>query len=450
MSAVAGSTRLGHDGPDAAHAGHTMFSRLQWLMLQLSRRLWVRATAFSLLGVITALLALLVKHYIPDTLPTRIGSDAVDALLQIIATSMLSVMIFSLSTIVSAYASATSSTTPRATQLLMADSTAQNALATFLGAFLFSLVGIIVLQTGQYGENGRVVLYAVTLGVIVVIVLTLLRWTDYVLRLGRVGPTCDRVESAATAAIRLRRASPYLSGQPREAGDSGIPEGSLSIHTDKFGYVEHIDMQALQDAASEAEIEIYLVALPGHYAGAAQPLVNVMHMPASECVEAIRKAFSIAAARSFDQDPRFGVCVLSEIASRALSPAVNDPGTAIDILSRGARMLSLWSENHPEAIEVETGSIRFPNVHVPPVELDELFDDFFIPIARDGAALVEVGIHLQKMLQTLACLGDRRYRKSAARHSAQALARAQAVLTLTDDIVRIEHAAARVAKAAEA
>lgn len=293
-----------------------MFSRLHWLFLQLSRRLWVRATAFSVLGVVTALIALWVKRYIPDELPAKIGSDAVDSLLQIIATSMLSVMIFSLSTIVSAYASATSNTTPRATQLLMSDSTAQNALATFLGAFLFSLVGIIVLQTGQYGDNGRVVLYAVTLGVIVIIVLTLLRWTDYVLRLGRVGPTCDRVESVATKALRRRRAAPYLSGRPREPNDSGIPEGFLSIHTDKFGYVQHIDMPALQDAAKEAEIEIYLIALPGHFAGTAEPLVAVMNMPSEVCVAAIRDAFSITAARDFDQDPRFGVCVLSEIASR--------------------------------------------------------------------------------------------------------------------------------------
>lgn len=428
-----------------------MFSRLQWFLVQLSRRLWVRASAFSVLGIITALIALLVKRYIPSDLPTKIGSDAVDGLLQIIATSMLSVTIFSLSTMVAAYASATGNTTPRATQLLIADSTAQNALATFLGSFLFSLVGIIVLKTGLYGDSGRVVLYAVTLAVIIVIVITLLRWTDHVLNLGRVGPTCDRVESAATAAIKRRRKTPFLSGTPREAGDEGIPDGTITIHTDSFGYVEHIDMQALQDAAAESGIEIYLVALPGHFAGAAQPLVRVMSMPKNDCVEAIRKAFSIAPSRSFDQDPRFGVCVLSEIASRALSPAVNDPGTAIDVLSRGARMLSLWSENHPDAIEVETGkdSIRFPNIHVPPVELEELFDDFFIPIARDGAGLVEVGIHLQKMLQTLASLGDGRYRKAAARQSSQAVARAEAVLTLEDDIIRVKQSAARVAKAAE-
>ncbi|MGB0133311.1 DUF2254 domain-containing protein [Dokdonella sp.] len=426
-----------------------MFSRLQWLLLQLSRKLWVRATAFSVLGILTALVSLVVKRYIPDHLPATIGADAVDTLLQIIATSMLSVTIFSLSTMVAAYASATSNTTPRATHLLLTDSTAQNALATFLGSFLFSLVSIIVLQTGLYGDTGRVVLYAVTLGVIIVIVITLLRWSDYVLRLGRVSPTCDRVEAAATGAIRRRRASPYLSGQPREAGELGIPEGALPIHSDEFGYIEHIDMQALQDTAEACGIEIYLASLPGHFAGAAQPLAFVVTALPAERVNDICKAFSISASRSFDQDPRFGVCVLSEIASRALSPAVNDPGTAIDVLSRGARMLSLWSENHPKAIEVEgADAIRFANVHVPPLELEDLFDDFFIPIARDGAGLVEVGIHLQKMLQMLANLGDQRYQKAAARQSAQALARAQSALTLTDDLVRVQHAAARVAKLA--
>ena len=99
-------------------------------------------------------------------------------------------------------------------------------------------------------------------------------------------------------------------------------------------------------------------------------------------------------------------------------------------------------------IEVDSETVRFPNVHVPPIELEELFDDFFIPIARDGASLVEVGIHLQKMLETLACLGDRRYRMAAAHHSAQAYARAEMAVKLPDDLIRIRQAAARVAKAA--
>lgn len=431
-------------------SGMPMFSRLQWLLLQLSRRLWVRATAFSLLGVVTALVALVVKRYIPEDIPTRIGSDAVDGLLHIIATSMLSVTIFSLSTMVAAYASATTNTTPRATRLLIADSTAQNALATFVGSFLFSLVGIIVLKTGLYGDRGRVVLYAATLGVIVVIVLTLLRWIDHVLGLGRVEPTCERVEEAASKAMLRRRQSRHLSGRALPDGESGIPEGSLPVYSSQFGYVEHIDMQALQEAAEESGIELYLVALPGQYVGPANPLLRVMSMPRNACLEEIRDAFTISSSRSFDQDPRFGLCVLSEIASRALSPALNDPGTAIDVLGRGTRVLSLWSENIPNVSDKQGDGIRFTRVHVPPVDLDDLFDDFFIPVSRDGAGLVEVGIHLQKMLQTLASLGDERYRMAAARHSAQALARAEAVLTATDDLFRVRQAALQVERAAAA
>jgi uncharacterized membrane protein len=57
----------------------------------------------------------------------------------------------------------------------------------------------------------------------------------------------------------------------------------------------------------------------------------------------MRKAFVIGDMRYFDEDPRFGLITLS-VASRALSPAVNDPGTAIQIISSYVRLFSLWAE----------------------------------------------------------------------------------------------------------
>jgi uncharacterized membrane protein len=46
--------------------------------------------------------------------------------------------------------------------------------------------------------------------------------------------------------------------------------------------------------------------------------------------------------RYFHEDPRFGLITLSEIASRALS--VNDPSTAIQIISSHVRLFSVWAE----------------------------------------------------------------------------------------------------------
>ena len=109
----------------------------------MTRRVWLRTSLIGLLGVLTAILAAVVERYIPWTLPGRIGADAVGGLLTIIASSMLAVTTFSLSVMTSAYGSATSHVTPRATKLLIEDRVAQNALSTFVGSFLFAVVGII-------------------------------------------------------------------------------------------------------------------------------------------------------------------------------------------------------------------------------------------------------------------------------------------------------------------
>lgn len=95
-----------------------MIARWRWMLVQLTKKLWLRATLFSLLGVATALISILLKDSIPFSLSARIGADAVDKILSIIASSMLAVITFSLSTMVTAYGAASSGVTPRATTLV--------------------------------------------------------------------------------------------------------------------------------------------------------------------------------------------------------------------------------------------------------------------------------------------------------------------------------------------
>jgi uncharacterized membrane protein len=415
-----------------------VLSHLQWNLRRLTRQIWLRATAFSVLGVATALLAVWLQRYIPDSLPATIGANAVDSLLKVLAASMLSVTIFSLSTMVAAFGSATGNVTPRATRLLTGDSRAQNALATFLGSFLYSLVGLIVLKTGLYGEKGRVVLFAVTLLVVVLIVFTLLRWISYALRLGQVGVTSKHVEEVAIDAMRAYSRAPYMGGVPDDRGE--WPQHPAPVYAGTLGYVEHIDMGRLQEVAERRASMVRVLALPGTYVGSTRPLAEVAGGCDAQAIEDLRDAFSVGDARSFDQDPRFGLCVLAEIASRALSPAVNDPGTAIDVLGRGARVLAIAARMRKD----EKAQAICPRVHVPAIAVEEMFDDLFVPVARDGAPLVEVCIHLQKVLAMLAHLGDDTFSRAARHQSRQALERAEQALSLALDIERVRRAAAKV------
>lgn len=414
-----------------------MTSRWLWIARQVTPRIWFRASLFSLLAIATAMVAIVVSPYIPSDLPTKIGSDAVDRILGIIASSMLTVTTFSLSTMVSAYAAATSNVTPRATKLVIEDTTTQNVLSTFIGSFLFSLVGIIVLSTGAYGDRGRVVLFVVTILVIVAIVVTLLRWIDHLARLGRVTETTQRVEEVAAAAMRERHARPYMGGRPWLDRERDIPKAARPVFCSQIGYVQHIDMGALSKLAGNGSGRICIHDIPGDLIDPTQPIAFAEGLDAEDQEERIRACFSIADVRSYDQDPRFGASVLAEIASRALSPAINDLGTAIDVIGRATRILSIWAE--PVSFDIE-----HPNVFVPPVLMDDIFDDLFTPIARDGAALVEVGVRLQKSFLMLSRLGRDRFARNALRHSAQALVRAEAALAIEDDKRRLRTLAAEV------
>jgi uncharacterized membrane protein len=409
-----------------------VISTLLWKAGRLSRRLWVKASLYGVVGISTALAAIVIGPHLPAGLPRSVGSNAVDAILQIIASSMLAVTTFSLSTLVSATATAAGSATPRATRLLLEDPTAQRALSTFLGAFLFSLVSLIALNTNLYGEGGRFVLFIATLIVVALIVVTLLRWMDHLAGLGNMGETISRVERAAREAHDAYRQAPLLGGVALDR----IPHGATAIHPETIGYLQHLDIGTLSAVAEEADAEIFVVCRAGSFCDPGTPIAFVTSAKSSdgtieELVEKVRGAFTLGDRRSFDQDPRFGLIALSEIASRALSPGINDPGTAIDVMAALVRVLA-----GPEAKDGEETEDR--RIHVVALTEDDLVDAAFMPISRDGAGMIEVAIRLQKSLAAVARAGNPALSAAAERMALLAARRSDETLAFGPDRERLK------------
>lgn len=407
-------------------------SRWRWMLRRLTRRLWFRAALFSALAVATALVSAVAAPFIPYEFTTQIGASAVDNILSILASSMLAVTTFSLTTMVSAFSAASNAATPRASLLLVEDQQAQNAISTFLGCFLFSIVGIIALSTGFYGESGRVVLFIVTIGVILWIVVTLLRWIDHLSRFGRLSETVSRVEATAAASLQDWARAPRLGG----GRSLPLPAGAVPVMPADFGYLQHVDVQALSRLAEEMEQDIHLAVLPGAAMDPYRPLLHLSRAVSPELEERLRQAFTLGDRRGFDQDPRYGMIVLTEIASRALSAATNDTGTAIGVLAALGRLLGRWAET-----ETEDEEVAFPRLRVPDIMPDVFFNDVFRPIARDGAGEVEVGIRLQKTLAMLARCGQGRLAAPARRLSAEAIERAEAAGLLPAEMEILRRAA---------
>lgn len=402
----------------------SLIGRGAWLLRKWSRQIWVRASLFSAAAVAIAAFSALAAPYIPADLEIELASDSVGDILNILASSMLAVTTFSLSIMVSAYSSATSNVTPHSTKLLLSDSVAQNTLATFIGSFLFSIVGIIGLAAGLYSDSGRIILFFATLVVILIITAALLRWIEQLGKFGRVGDTIDRVEAATTPPMRQWGRTHRLGAQPALP----IPDTARAITAKTVGHIQHIDMEKLAKIADAHNLTIHIVALPGAYIHARRPMAFVEGPVDDKRCDTIRASFSTGTDREYDQDPRFGLIVLSEIASRALSPAVNDPGTAIEVVGAGLRCLLAYAETSDQQAEN-----RFERLHGPDLHVDDLFDAFFNPIARDGAALLEVQMRIQFALEALADNAPELFADAARRQSERAVKRANEALTIEHD-----------------
>lgn len=377
-------------------------------------------------------------RYVPNISPESLAS-----LLDIISSSMLVIATFAVGSMVSAYASASRTATPRSFALVVADDVSQNALSSFIGAFIFSIIAIVALKNDFYDQAGRFALFVLTLLVFAIVILTFVRWVDRIARLGRLGTTVDKVENATAAALKKRRSEPTLGCSKTDVHR----EDGQSVFGDTIGYVQRIDTASLQEYAEKKKIRITIEALPGTFSAPGYALARIT--PDDEASQEIDRkpivtAFRIDDGRTFYDDPRFGLVVLSEIAVRALSPAVNDPGTAIDVIGTFVRLFSLW--NTPAGKDDEPSEeVKFDRVAAPELSVHDMFDDAFSAIARDGAGTLEVMIRLQKALASLATSGDKAMRDAAKYHARIALARAEHSLKLPEDLKIVRELERKVA-----
>ncbi|MEZ6010029.1 MAG: DUF2254 family protein [Planctomycetota bacterium] len=204
--------------------------KLRWR--QIRRSIWFRPALSALSAVAILAIAPLLGGIVPRSWASWMTRDAVEKTLTILASSMPAVAIFSVATMFSALQAAAQSATPRARSLMTEDRSAQNAISTFIGAFLFSTVGLIGITTGFYDEVGQFIVFVLSLALIGLVTYTLIGWIQ---RLGRIGgverPSDDR--GGHEGSLQRDAKAPAFGG-PR----FHEPKKGVEIHAEEVGYVQ--------------------------------------------------------------------------------------------------------------------------------------------------------------------------------------------------------------------
>ncbi|WP_140187611.1 DUF2254 family protein [Providencia stuartii] len=331
---------------------------------RLSKGFVFKISAWALIGMFVPLLGGL---NISGKILLSQNSLTPEPILNILATSLLTVTTFSLGIIVSTYSAVANQTSPRATILITHNPTIQYVLSTFIGAFLYSLVGMIALYSHFYTPAGKVLVLLITVIVVICVIIAFIRWINYLFIFGRIPYIIEELAEVALNALIARKSCRAMGARLGSATPPCFPS-SHHLYANQTGFIQYIDIHGLNQWAEKKRCHIYVCVEIGNWVNLSHRLTCVTQTLTDQDKQTIMAFFLIRSGRVFDNDPYYGCEVLNEVAMKALSPGINDPGTAKSVISQLIRVLSEWSDNnHPEK------TAYYPCVSMPMLEDETLF-----------------------------------------------------------------------------
>jgi uncharacterized membrane protein len=355
-------------------------------------RFWVVPTALLIAGLAVGL-AVSRADSIPGIdrvgggLPVRAASA--EAILGIIAASMLTFVgvVFTITLVALQLASAQLS--PRVIRTFVRSGTTKFAFGLFLATFAYAIVVFIVEGASS---SASVLRLAVTLGVLFVLA-SLIVFVVYVtatMRLLQVSWVVTAVADETrrvlarerpVAAGYLSAEAPQLDQNPRLVRLKGERDDGQS---GQFGVILGVDRGRLVQLCQQYDCLLQFLPKVGEYLPMGAAVVAV-HGGDGPPEDAVRGCIHLGRSRTMYQDPLYGIRQLVDVASQALSPAINQPTTAVIVLDRLEELLlRIGRRPQPTGFFVDTdGVVRL--MHAEPTWA-ETVDLAFTEIAIYGAS----------------------------------------------------------------
>ena len=304
--------------------------------LWLSSAMWVPVLAANVVAVVLALTLPVLDEQLGEGGSSPIAAAAAQQIFGALAAGMITFTGIIFSAVFVAAQIQTSSYSPRLAARLRRDPVVIAGLALPTATATYALFALAAIG-GHADRAGRafvpiatvifgLVLLVVTLGAFVALVQRAFELTQIggIFRglMRRAGVVIEDVHPLATQ---------HAGHVPRVAPDA---QAAVVTHDGPAAVLAAIDRAALLRLASETGGFVEVLPMVGQYLAPGTPMLRVHGGHSSPDASHARRVLVLARQRTIDQDPAFVLRMLVDIAIRALSPAVNDPTTAVQALDR--------------------------------------------------------------------------------------------------------------------
>ncbi len=340
--------------------------------------------------------------WVPMTLfPSRQDPQVAQVILSAIATSIMTVVSIVFAILLMTLTLASTQFSPRILVSFVRDRGTQWTLGVFLGTFSYCMAALPAARSlpvpfvPVVTVTGAMVLALVAVG-------WLIFFIHHISQAISVNHIVDRIARETELVIDelMPRPRSRLSAMSRVLPDD--PD-EIPILNQRSGYIRFIDIGQLLYLAKAWRIRIRVDRGVGQFVPAGVPLLRVSHEDRIDAMRAdeLLGAFDIGPTRTLQQDVEFGVIQIVDIALRAISPAVNDPSTAISCIDQLSRILIRWLGRAPPA-SLLFDPPHVPRVFVPWISVDGMFDTAFEQIRHYATSDGVVSLRLLRAIGDIA------------------------------------------------
>jgi uncharacterized membrane protein len=354
-----------------------------------------------LLGVAGAILSATeetvptMARWIPEILfPSRQDPQVAQAILSAIATSIMTVVSIVFAILLMTLTLASTQFSPRILVSFVRDRGTQWTLGVFLGTFSYCMAA---LPAARSLPHAFVPVVTVTGAMLLALVCVgwLIFFINHISQSVSVNHIVDRIARETELVIDELMPRRRKSLDLPEAVPGDTCENEIVILNRRSGYIRFIDVNYLVSLARAWGIQIRLERRVGHFIPEGVPAMRASkgHRITPEREAQLIAAIDIGPVRTMQQDVEFGVIQIVDIALRAISPAVNDPSTAISCVDQLSRILIRWLGRVPPPTYLY-GPPHLLRVVLPQIRLEGLLDTAFEQIRHYSQSDVAVSLRL--------------------------------------------------------
>jgi uncharacterized membrane protein len=338
-------------------------------------------------------------------------TDTLRTLLSTLIAGMISLVVFSFSMVMSVLSQAGGQFSHKLVFGLVTERHHQWVLGNYLGTILYILMLLIVPIEGDTPTVWRSLASYLSAGMVIHCLALFVYFIHKASQTVQINSVVTGLHSQTRASLASLKDRQESAGYRRLATTTSISSPCAEIRSKETGFVQNADFAKLAELATRKDATIHLNFSPGDFTLADFPLVHVeaTRDPGKEWADEVLAQLRYGDGESIDDIHVHGMTQLMEVAVKALSPGVSDPGTARLCINQLTDLLCHRLAFTPcNALVDKHEKLR---VTWPAESFDSLLYRVFMPILHYGRDDLTIGLALLKALKTLslyATAADRR------------------------------------------